>query len=197
MPGDAITLAEFDARFRADPDPWGTTRKRDEAVKRQAILHALGGGRHGRVWELGSGNGSNSPWLARRAMRLVATDGSAKAVELTAQALDAYPKAEALEGRLPDGVPEGRVDAVVIAEVLYYLTDAQIARLGQRLASALRPRSRVVLAHHLTDFSDTASRPADCHARLWRALWQSGRNPDSPRTLSRTRRWRVEAATVP
>ena len=196
LPGDAITLAEFDARFRADADPWGTTRKRDEAVKREAILQALGAGRRGVVWELASGNGSNSAALARRALRLVATDGSPRAVELTAKALDTHPNAVAQEGCLPDGLPEGGVDAVVVAEVLYYLTSAQIAQLGRKLASTLRPRSRVVLAHHLTDFSDTASRPADCHAKLWRALLQSGRNLDSARTLTRTRRWRVDRATV-
>ena len=60
----AIDLSGFAAKFAADEDPWRTFSNRDEAVKRAAILHALGPGPLGRVLELGSGNGSNSRAIA-------------------------------------------------------------------------------------------------------------------------------------
>ena len=71
----AIDLSGFAAKFAADEDPWRTFSNRDEAVKRAAILHALGPGPLGRVLELGSGNGSNSRAIAPRALRLDATEG--------------------------------------------------------------------------------------------------------------------------
>ena len=64
----AIDLAGFSEKFSGNGDPWSTFTDRDEAVKRDAILHALGPGPIGRVLELASGNGSNSAAIAPRAL---------------------------------------------------------------------------------------------------------------------------------
>ena len=65
----AIDLAGFERKFAGDDDPWSTWTDADEALKRAAILHALGPGPWGRVLELAAGNGSNSRPLARRGWR--------------------------------------------------------------------------------------------------------------------------------
>ena len=64
-----ITLEGFEKTFGRDDDPWCTFADADEALKRAAILHAVGSGPLGRVLELGAGNGSNSVALAPRAHR--------------------------------------------------------------------------------------------------------------------------------
>ncbi|MCI1141155.1 hypothetical protein MOP88_00435 [Sphingomonas sp. WKB10] len=71
-----IDLAGFAAKFAGDDDPWRTFTARDEAVKRAAILHAIGHRPVGRVLELASGNGSNSAAIARMALCLDATEGT-------------------------------------------------------------------------------------------------------------------------
>lgn len=71
-----IDLAGFAAKFAGDDDPRRTFTARDEAVKRAAILHAIGHRPVGRVLELASGNGSNSAAIARMALRLDATEGT-------------------------------------------------------------------------------------------------------------------------
>ena len=184
----AITLAGFEARFAEDSDPWGTRVHREERVKRDAILYALGPGRAGRVLELASGNGSNSVELAQRSLRLVATDGAQSAVGLTREALDGVTRADVRQLALP-ALPEGRFDAVVIAEVLYYLRSREVVALGRGLRRAVRPGGRIVLAHHHIDFDDTSCRPAVCHDLLARGL---GEVLASRKVSKRHRNWRVE-----
>ncbi len=183
----AITLAGFDATFRGNPDPWATFTARDEAWKRRAILHALGPGRHGRLLELASGNGSNSVALADHALRLDATDGAPTAVALTAKALGPYPRATARRLILPARFPTRRYDAIVVAEVLYYLTPRDLAAVAREITATLRPGGRLVLAHHHIRFNDVAQHPATVHARLLAALNREAR----AHTGCRTHRWRV------
>ncbi len=183
----AITLAGFEATFRGNPDPWATFTARDEAWKRRAILHALGPGRHGRLIELASGNGSNSVALAARSLRLDATDGAPTAVTLTATALAGYPHATARHLILPGRFPARRYDAIVVAEVLYYLTPRDLVAVASEIAATLRPGGRLVLAHHHIRFNDVAQHPAMVHDRLLAALGREAH----PYTEHRTARWRV------
>ena len=81
----AIDLSGFSQKFAADDDPWRTFSDRDEAVKRAAILHALGPGPLGRVLELASGNGANSRAIAPRALRLDATEVANAGAEIEEQ----------------------------------------------------------------------------------------------------------------
>ncbi|MGB6228987.1 MAG: methyltransferase domain-containing protein [Litorimonas sp.] len=179
----AATPTHFETLFRDNPDPWGTFVRRDEAVKRQAILRACGG-RAGNALELGCGNGSNTGHLARRAHRLVALDGSQAALDLAGRQTDR--RVELHHALLPDGVPRRAFDLVVIAELLYYLRPMEIAATARRLR--LSDGARIVLAHHHVDFPDTASRPSTVHDRFARAL----RADTVRRLVARNGRWRVE-----
>ena len=186
-------LDAFEAKFRRDPDPWATWAARDERVKRTAILRALGPHRHARVLEIGSGNGSNSVPLARRALRLLALDGAPRAVELTAAALAPHTHAQARLARLPGDVPgvfRGQVSALVAAEVLYYLPPRDLRQLARRLLPRLARGATVVLAHHRVPFSDAAQAPARVHGAFHAAL--APRRPGALQPITKSRMWRVE-----
>ena len=161
-----ITLDGFEQTFQGSNDPWATFTARDEAVKRGAILHALGTGPWGRVLELGAGNGSNSVPLAGRALALDATEGTAAGTELTRRALAGSRHADAVQLALPGRFPRPRYDAIVIAELLYYLPPRAMARVARDAARALRPGGRLVLAHHRIDFHDFAQHAAGIHQRF-------------------------------
>ncbi len=170
-----LDLAGFDAKFHADADPWRTFTDADEAAKRRAILQALGLGRRGRVWEPASGAGANSVALAPRALRLDATDGAAAAVALTAAALASEPRARAYRLALPEPPAHAVYDAIVVAEVLYYLSPRASARFARIVARTLRIGGRLVLAHHRHDFYDFSQHAVGIHDRflsgshkLWR-----------------------------
>src|SRR4051812_8248282 len=97
----AIDLAGFSTKFATDDDPWGTFTNRDEAVKRAAIVHALGPTPLGRVLELGSGNGSNSMAMAPRSRRLDATEGTPEGTRLTARSIERWLRSRAIQLPLP------------------------------------------------------------------------------------------------
>ncbi len=184
-----ITLAGFERTFAANRDPWRTFAARDEARKRAAILHALGSGPFGRVLELASGNGSNSVALAARALRLDATEGTRTGVQLTAQALGQSRRARASRLILPGRFPRAVYDAIVVAEILYYLSPRQMERVARDVAIALRPGGVLILAHHCIDFHDFAQHAAGIHERFVAATRTANRRL----RLLNAGRWRVEA----
>ncbi len=187
-----ITLAGFERTFAADPDPWRTLTARDEANKRAAILRALGAGPRGRVLELASGNGSNSVALAKRALRLDATEGTATGTLLTAQALAGRKRSRASRLIVPGRFPRAKYDAVVVAELLYYLSPRQMVCVARDIAAALRPGGVLVLAHHHIDFYDFAQHAARIHARFLAATRTECRRYRAVIT----RQWRVETFVV-
>lgn len=188
---NAIKLAGFARKFASDPDPWNTFTSRDEEVKREAILHGLGVGPVGRVLELASGNGSNSRALAQRSLRLDATEGTAEGTRLTAAAIQAWPRARALRVALPARLPRTRYDAVIVAELLYYLSWRDMAEVAGAVGRALRAGGTLVLAHHRIDFYDFEQHASDIQQRFLDATgfrWRA-------RTVRLCRRWSVVAAT--
>ena len=189
----AIRLDGFEATFAANPDPWNTFTARDEARKRSAILHALGPGPAGRLLELGCGNGSNSAALARRCLRLDAVDGAPSAVALTRHAIGRAtgdnPRVRVRLLALPGRFPLDRYDAIVAAEILYYLSPPDLAATVAEIGHALRPGGRLILAHHHLRFADAATPPATIHDRV-RGMLPFG----TRRTANvRTERWHVES----
>lgn len=186
----SIDLGGFEAKFAADDDPWSTWTAADEALKRQAILRAVGAGPLGRVLELGAGNGSNSLPLARRTLRLDATEATAAGVRLVAEAIaDHSRRARASMLVVPNAPPRSTYDAVVIAELLYYLDRRAMQRLAGQVVGLLRPGGRLVLAHHRITFYDFAQPAAGIHDRFLDATGVAWRT----RHVRRTARWAVLA----
>lgn len=184
----AIDLDGFEQTFGGDDDPWRTFSDRDEALKRAAILAGIGPGPVGRVLELAAGNGSNSVAIARRALRLDATEGTARGTELVATALGGRRRARAIQLALPAHFPRPSYDVIVVAELLYYLGARDMAQVARDVAAALRPGGRLVLAQHRVDYYDFAQHAAGIHDRFLAAT-AAGWRPICER---RRGRWLVQ-----
>lgn len=189
----AIDLDGFEAKFADSDDPWSTWTDRDEAVKRHAILHALGPGPLGRVLELGAGNGSNSRPIGARTLRLDATEATAKGTALVGNAIAGQqPRARALQLVVPAEPPRLLYDAMVVAELLYYLDLRNMRALARQVSSRLRPGGTLVLAHHRITFYDFVQHAAGIQHRF---LTDTGMKWRS-RVVRRTSRWEVLQCTL-
>ncbi len=188
-----IGLSGFERTFTDDPDPWRTFTNRDEALKRAAILHAIGPGPHGRILELAAGNGSNSRALAARTLRLDATEATGSGTRLVAAALREHKRrARAIRLAVPARFPRQRYDIILIAELLYYLSPQAMRQTARDVTSALRPGGVLVLAHHRIDFHDFAQHAA----HLQRTFLHQTRRRWRCRIVRRTGRWVVLACSV-
>jgi SAM-dependent methyltransferase len=186
-------LDGFATKFAGDDDPWRTWTDPDEALKRAAILHALAPGSIGRVLELGAGNGSNSRSLAARALRLDATEATSEGTALVADAIRPHAaRARARRLVVPAMPPRAEYDAIVIAELLYYLDPIrEMQPLARQAAQLLRPGRTLVLAHHRITFYDFVQRAEGIHHRFLDATGVDWR----VRTVRQTIRWQVLACT--
>ena len=162
--------AHFDALYEASDDPWDYARSRAEALKRRAIGQALGPGRGGTGLELGCGPGISTLDLSPRFARLVAVDGSARAVGIARERTRRARHVTVLDRQLPDGCPEGPFDAIIASEVLYYLPRPALTTTLAKVRSALAPGGRLVTANSTTPFSDRETSDAELTERLMRAF---------------------------
>nr|WP_224817056.1 class I SAM-dependent methyltransferase [Hasllibacter sp. MH4015] len=175
--------------FTDAADPWGTRISRNEAHKRRIVLRMLGTQIHGRVLELGCGNGSNSRDLAKRALSVDACDGSEAALRRAAEIVSSLSRVQLHHLPLPGRFPGSTYDAIVIAELLYYLNDRTLVSVVREIERSLRPGGSLVLCHHHRQFADAAQKQPGLHARFMgrsRIGWQSGKQ-------HRTSRWEVQA----
>ena len=165
-----IDPAGFEAKFRADIDPWNYAASPFEAWKRRVLLHACGDRVHGRALELAFAIGETTRALAPRCLRLLAIDSSPTALAEAARRTAASPNVTLRCAILPRDMPRGPFDLIVASEILYYLRPNDLRTMVSQLHGALAPGGRVVVLHHLKDFGDSAIRPRLAQALALRAL---------------------------
>ena len=151
---------DFEARYRADPDPWRTLTDPYESHKREQTLAACGQGPFASACDLGAGAGVLAAAVAPRCARLLALDGAPTAIAEAQRRLAPFPHAEARVARLPDGLPTGPLDLVVASEILYYLDEDAFHMVLAWLPDALAGGGRVV-AVHWTGTAPDLQRSAD------------------------------------
>jgi SAM-dependent methyltransferase len=157
----------FEARFRADPDPWATATSPYEREKYDRTLAACGPGPFRAALELGAGNGGFTVRLAERCDALTTVDFSPTAVALAQERLAGHAGVAVLEGTVPDDLPpSGDFDLVVASEILYYLPEDAFRRTLDRLPRLLRPGGRLVAVHWSGQAPDLERSAAETHRAL-------------------------------
>lgn len=142
-PDDAL-----DRLHEHEVDPWGVQTRWYEKRKRDLLLAMLPRERFERTLELGCSTGALAEALAPRSGSVLAVDRSVAAL---AAAWERF--------RDDDRVSVGTLDAprewpsdmtfdlVVVSEVGYFLSPADLEALVARIASSLRPEGVIVLCH--------------------------------------------------
>ena len=142
-----MSLADFEARYQVDPDPWRYASSEYEHDKYEATLAACGNGPFADALELGASIGVYTELLAPRCERLTTIDGAPTAVAAARRRLAGATHVDTILGEIPDSIPIRRFDLVVASEILYYLTAAELAQTLGRLESSMIPGGRLVATH--------------------------------------------------
>lgn len=137
---DAYSETYFEVLYTDNSDPWQYQTRWYEKRKRDMCLAVLPQAKYTNAIELGCGNGVFSELLARRCQSLLSLDGNAKAVQLARQRLRDLSGVKVVQGIIPgalftlendalsDNAPTYHppFDAIIISEILYYLSPADI-----------------------------------------------------------------------
>ena len=142
-----MSLADFEARYQVDPDPWRYASSEYERDKYERDARGLRRRTVRRCARAGASIGVFTELLAPRCERLTTIDGAPTAVAAARRRLAGATHVDTVLGEIPDSIPIRRFDLVVASEILYYLTAAELARTLGRLESSMIRGGRLVAAH--------------------------------------------------
>jgi SAM-dependent methyltransferase len=144
----ASPLAEhFEQLYRLSDDPWATRARWYEARKRALTLACLPKAQYEAGFEPGCANGELSAALASRCRTLLVSDLNATAVELARNRLRALPQVHVEQRAMPHQWPQQRFDLVVISELAYYLSAADLKVLLGHIIDSLVPDATLLACH--------------------------------------------------
>lgn len=166
---ERMSVAEFEALYRRNPDPWGYATSSYEREKYEATLAACGAGPFRRALELGGSIGIFTAALVPRCRRMVTVDAAPTAVESARRRLAEQPQVEVVHGRIPRDIPPGSYDLIVASEILYYLEPDDLEATLGVLEARLEPGARLVAVHWRPSGPERPFTAAEVHARLRRS----------------------------
>jgi cyclopropane fatty-acyl-phospholipid synthase-like methyltransferase len=168
-----ISAADFEQRYRSDPDPWDYRNSDYEQRKYAATLAACGPGPFACALELGGSIGVLSAMLAPRCERLLTIDVAPTAVRSARARLAGHPQASPIVGAIPWDVPEQAFDLVVASEILYYLSERALAETLALLQRTMAAGASLVAVHWRPSGSERPRDAEQAHAALAARPWLS------------------------
>ncbi|MGA3140626.1 MAG: SAM-dependent methyltransferase [Xanthobacteraceae bacterium] len=161
-----IDVAGFERKFRENIDPWDYASSDFERFKRRVLIQSCGLAKYGRVLELGCANGETTRALKRISLRLLAVDGSMTAIAAAKRRLRGSTHVSFSCLSVPEAMPRGPFDLIIISELAYYLPPHRLSLLGRRISANLAYGGRAVVLNHRRMFGDAAQHPSLAHRRL-------------------------------
>lgn len=128
----SVTPSELDRKYADTDDPWDFRTSGYEQAKFAATRGALSRGRYRSALELGCGNGTLAQHLSAVCDRYLGLDAVERAVQ---SARRTVPAAEFRQAWLPDDLPTGWFDLIILSEILYFLDRQDVTRLARDVLS--------------------------------------------------------------
>ena len=178
---ESLAPGYFEGLYARDPDPWrfrGSVYERD---KYAATLDALPRPRFADAFEVGCSIGVLSALLAARCDRLLSVDVAEAALDQARRSCEGLPQVRFGRMRVPDDWAAGAFDLIVLSEVLYYMSDADVRRTARLTSASLRPGGVALLVHWTgpTDYPLSADDAAETF--MTEAALTLGRASRTPR----------------
>jgi SAM-dependent methyltransferase len=146
--GRSFSRTFFEDLYAADADPWSFETSAYEREKYDRSLAALRP-RYVRALEIGCSIGVFTQRLARRCEELIAVDISEHALASARSRCAALPQVTFARADVTRAFPPGSFDLIVLSEVGYYWSDADLAQARAAIAGHLRPGGDLLLVHFL------------------------------------------------
>lgn len=141
--------AHFDNLFASDADPWDYETSAYEKARHTATIKAVAGESVMRAWEAGAAAGVLSEQLLAYCDHLVITDASSRALAHARARLGT--RAEIYCMTLPESVPDGPFDLILLSDMLYYLGLDGVIRTAALCRARLAPGGRIIVVSWLGD----------------------------------------------
>jgi SAM-dependent methyltransferase len=154
MPDDPTSEEFFEAKYQEEADPWHFATSAYEQDRYSAILRALQPRQFRRVFEPGCSIGILTEKLAVFCDEVEAMDISSTAVSRTRERCGRLGNVTVRHGALPDAVPEGAFDLIVLSEIGYYFPLAVLNELVSELVGRLIQEGTFLAAHWLGSSPD-------------------------------------------
>jgi len=142
-----ISPEGLNSLYATTQDPWDYTTSWYELRKRQITVACLPEERYRRCYEPGCSIGELTKVLAPRCAELLATDGAATAVQLAREATQGLGHVRDEHAVLPQELPGGSFDLIVLSELLYFFPDEHLPGLVDVIAGRLASDGDLVAVH--------------------------------------------------
>lgn len=132
---ESLPPGYFSRIYARHADPWKFESSEYEREKYNTTLAALPRERYENAVEVGCSIGVLTARLADRAAHLPGLDVSDRALEKAGQRCAGLPQVRFENVQVPQGMPIGTFDLIVISEVAYYWQQADLEHAADRLAA--------------------------------------------------------------
>jgi 2-polyprenyl-3-methyl-5-hydroxy-6-metoxy-1,4-benzoquinol methylase len=139
--------AHFSQLYDANEDPWGFRTSAYEQAKCRTAIEALEDRRFHSALEVGCSIGDIPRLPAPPPQAVLAVDLVEQPLIAARAACADQPWVRFLRMRVPGDWPDGTFDLIVLSEVLYFLSPADIATVADRSADSLAPGGVVLLVN--------------------------------------------------
>jgi SAM-dependent methyltransferase len=147
----------FEGLYVQSTDPWGFRTRWYERRKRALTLAALPHEHYASAFEAGCANGELAADLAPRCSQLLACDFHEHALRIASERVACLQQVKIEQRQLPEQWPQQRFDLIVISELAYYLTHAQLAGLLKKARDSLTPQGVLLACHWRHPIADALS----------------------------------------
>ncbi|WP_436529322.1 SAM-dependent methyltransferase [Actinoplanes sp. HUAS TT8] len=146
-PEASFSLDHFIGLYEAKDDPWDNETKWSDQRKYAVAMASLPRERYRRAYEPGCAVGVLSVMLAARCDSLLAVDCVDEAVVQARSAVAELPDVRVERALLPVELPDGTFDLIVIGDLLYYLSAADLDLMLDGVLTRLEPGGDLLVTH--------------------------------------------------
>jgi SAM-dependent methyltransferase len=147
LSGETLDRGHFDGLYEQSADPYGFTSRWYETRKYAVSMAMLPWPRYRRAFEPGCSIGVLTAQLAERCDALLSWDGSAAAVAAARARTAQFPQVTVEQRLVPADWPAAEFDLIVLSELLYYLSDEDLARTAGLAVDSLAEGGTLLAVH--------------------------------------------------